>query len=199
MGLAKRWDHKLIYELIDPGSSVLDLGCGDGGLLAGLIEKKRVIGQAVETDPECVAMAIQNGVPVYHKNLDHGLPEFISSSYDYAVLEKTLQQLRRPMFVLEEMLRISRLSIVSFPNFNYREVVSQLYQTGRMPVTETLPYRWHDTPNIHLFTLLDFLDWVESRGVEIVGGYANDGFSYRPLSMPDDSSSAEELLFLLKQ
>ena len=193
-----RWDHQLIYNLVESASSVLDLGCGNGELLARLESDKEVTGQAVEADPARVSEAIQNGVAVYQKDMDQGLPEFNSKSFDYVVLEKTLQVLYRPMIVLEEMLRIGRSCIVSFPNFNYREVVEKLMRTGRMPVNASLPYQWHETPNIHLFTLNDFLDWINDHRVEIVDGYAGNGLDYRPLDLSADSREAEELFFVLR-
>ncbi len=188
----------MIFDLIEPGSRVLDLGCGKGELLARLAADKKIRGQAVERDPARVADAIRNGVAVYQKDLDRGLPEFKKGSFDYAILEMTLQQLERPLASLEETLRVSRYTIVSFPNFNYREVVGKLVNTGRMPVTPALPYKWYNTPNIHLFTLYDFLDWAAQRGVTVVAGYASvAGSPFRPLKLPDDSSDAEELLFVI--
>lgn len=193
-----RLDHELIYKLIEPGSKVLDLGCGNGDLLAKLAAEKQIKGQAVERNPALVAEAIYNGVAVYQKDLDCGLPEFRNQSFDYAVLEMTLQQLEEPLAALEETLRVSKYTIVSFPNFNYKRVVGRLVETGRMPVTPALPYSWHNTPNIHLFTLFDFLDWTEKRGVQIVAGYAAAaGSAFRPLELPADSSEAEELLFVI--
>jgi len=193
-----RWDHKLIYDLVTAGSSVLDLGCGDGELLARLINNKLVRGQGVEADPVRVAAAIANGVPVYQSDLDLGLPEFITKSFDYVILEKTLQAVHRPMVVLQEMLRIGRNSIVSFPNFSFEAVVDNLVVTKRMPVTPSLPYQWHDTPNIHLFTLLDFMDWIKQNGVSVVAGYAWSDGRHRLLQLPADNTRAEELLFVLK-
>ena len=193
-----RLDHELIYKLIEPGSKVLDLGCGNGDLLAKLAAEKQIKGQAVERNPALVAEAIYNGVAVYQKDLDCGLPEFRNQSFDYAVLEMTLQQLEEPLAALEETLRVSKYTIVSFPNFNYKRVVGRLVETGRMPVTPARPYSWHNTPNIPLFTLFDFLDWTEKRGVQIVAGYAAAaGSAFRPLELPADSSEAEELLFVI--
>jgi len=194
-----RWDHRLIYKLVEPGSSVLDLGCGSGELLARLVNEKNVCGQAVEADPEKAAEAICSGVAVYQKDMDRGLPEFKNGAFDYVILEKTLQVLFRPMVVMEEMLRIGKCCIVTFPNFNYRGVVNRLLETGRMPVTASLPFQWFETPNIHLFTLRDFLDWVERHGVEIIDGYAWSGDSYRPIDFTADSREAEELLFVLQR
>jgi methionine biosynthesis protein MetW len=194
----QRWDHDLIFELVASGTSVLDLGCGSGELLARLLNEKRVRGQGVEADPEQVAAAVTNGAPVYQSDLDLGLAEFKSKSFDYVILEKTLQAVRRPMVVLEEMLRIGQMSIVSFPNFRYHAVVENLVQTKRMPVTPSLPYQWHDTPNIHLFTLCDFMDWINLHRVSIVAGYAWSGGRHRSLQLPGDSTRAEELLFVLR-
>jgi len=194
----KRLDHQLIFELIEPGSKVLDLGCGKGELLARLAAEKKISGQAVERNPARVADAIRSGVAVYQKDLDCGLPEFKKDSFDYAILEMTLQQLERPLAALEETLRVSRYTIVSFPNFNYQGVAGKLVETGRMPVTPALPYSWHNTPNIHLFTLYDFLDWAEQRGATVVAGYASAaGSPFRLLNLPEDSSGAEELLFVI--
>jgi methionine biosynthesis protein MetW len=198
MNATTRWDHNLIFDLIKAKRTVLDLGCGNGELLSRLAREKQVTGQAVEADPQCVAEAIRNGVAVYQKDLDLGLTEFKDKSFDYVILEKTLQQLQHPMAVLGEILRIGSTCIVSFPNFNYRGVVEKLRQTGRMPITASLPYQWYDTPNIHLFTLNDFLDWTTRSGVTVVAGYAAENSGARPLKMPEDSAAAEELLFVLK-
>jgi len=199
MNNSRRWDHCLIYKIIEPGSSVLDLGCGSGELLARLVKKKQVCGQAVEADPARVAEAICNGVDVYQKDMDLGLSDFKSGAFDYVILEKTLQVLYQPMVVLEEMLRIGKSCIVTFPNFNYRGVVDKLMETGRMPVTGALPYQWYETPNIHLFTLLDFLAWVDEHEVEIIDSYAWSNNSSRPLDLPADSREAEEMLFVLQK
>lgn len=199
MNNSRRWDHCLIYKIIEPGSSVLDLGCGSGELLARLVKKKQVCGQAVEADPARVAEAICNGVDVYQKDMDLGLSDFKSGAFDYVILEKTLQVLYQPMVVLEEMLRIGKSCIVTFPNFNYRGVVDKLMETGRMPVTGALPYQWYETPNIHLFTLLDFLAWVDEHEVEIIDSYAWSDNSSRSLDLPADSREAEEMLFVLQK
>lgn len=198
MAVVQRWDHRLIFDLVRPGSTVLDLGCGNGELLARLQTEKGVLGQGVEAEPVQVAAAITAGVPVYQSDLDLDLSEFKAGSFDYVIVEKTLQTLRRPLLVLSEMLRIGRLSIVSFPNFSFRQVTDKLAATGRMPITQALPYRWYDTPNIHLCTLYDFLDWTREHRVEVVAGYAWRDGELHPLSLPGDSTCAEELLFLLR-
>ncbi len=193
-----RWDHNLIFDLIPPKANVLDLGCGNGELLARLLKEKKVTGQGVEADPEQVALAVTAGVPVYQGDLDLGLEEFKGNSFDYVILEKTLQTLRRPMLILSEVLRVGHLCIVSFPNFSNDKIIKSLVETKRMPLTPTLPYSWHETPNIHLCTLYDFLDWAKEHHVDIVEGYTWADYHLRRLILPGDSTLAEELLFVLK-
>lgn len=193
-----RWDHNLIFDLIGKETSVLDLGCGNGELLARLIVEKNVCGQAVEADPEYVAAAIKNGVAVYQKDLDQGLNEFKNKSYDYVILEKTVQQLYQPLLVLKEILRVGEICLVSFPNFFYKETVKKFLKSEKMPVTSSLPYKWYNTPNIHLFTLADFIEWTKKETVTILEGYAAEGSKVRPVKMPGDNREAEELLFVIK-
>lgn len=190
-----RWQDALIEREIPVGASVLDLGCGDGLLLERLATVRNVRGQGVEFDPDAVVRCIARGVPVFHADLDQGLKGFPDGSFDYVVLEETLQTLHRPMAVLREMLRVGRHGIVSFPNFGYRKVRANLAERGRMPVTPGLPHQWHDTPNIHLFTLQDFLDWARDNGVAILRGYAQEEGAVRELS-EDDNLLAEEVLLV---
>ncbi len=193
---AARWQDVVLERELPPGVSVLDLGCGGGELLARLIAGRRVRGQGIEKDPEAVMQCLARGVPVFQTNLDGGLAGFPDRSFDYVVLEETLQTLRRPLAVLDEMLRVGRHGVVSFPNFGYAGVRLSLAAEGRMPVTADLPYRWHDTPNIHLFTLQDFLDWAEESRVRLVKAWARADGDIRPLA-PDDNLRAEEALCIL--
>lgn len=194
----QRWQDRLIEQRIAPGSSVLDLGCGSGELIARLMEHRSVRGQGVELDDDAVFQCVQRGVPVFQSDLDEGLKGFADQSFDYVVLEETLQTLHRPVDVLGEMLRVGRHGIVSFPNFAYWRVRLDLALGGRMPKTENLPYRWYDTPNIHLFTLQDFLDWAGGHGVRIVEGHALSEGVVRPLR-EDDNLHAEEVLVVVER
>ncbi len=191
-----RWQDQIILEELPRGASVLDLGCGDGDLLSKLMRTLEVRGQGVELDPMAVLRSIDRGVPVLNLDVDKGLGDFASQSFDYVILESTLQTLKEPIAVLEEMLRVGRRSIVSFPNFGQWRVRFDLAVRGRMPVTPSLPYGWHNTPNIHLFTLADFWDWCENSRVEVAKAYGLTEGKIHPLS-PQDNLTADEALFFL--
>ena len=191
-----RWQDEWIEREIEPGTAVLDLGCGEGDLLHRLMRDKGIRGQGVEIDLNAVVRCVARGVPVLQADLDVGLREFPERSFDYVVLEETVQTLHQPLAVLRDMLRVGRRGIVSFPNFGHWRVRLALALDGRMPVTPTLPYHWYDTPNIHLFTLQDFLDWTAAAGARIVRGYALADGIVRPLG-PEDNLEAEEVLLIL--
>ena len=152
---ATRPDFAAIAAWIPKGASVLDLGCGDGSLLQYLKSERNVRGYGVEISDAGIVACIQNGVNVIQNDLDSGLADFESHSFDYVILSQTLQATRHTEPLIQEMLRVGREGIVSFPNFGYwkarRDVV-----LGRMPVSDELPYQWYDTPNVHLCTLNDF-------------------------------------------
>lgn len=194
--LVLRWQDDYIADAIAPGASVLDLGCGNGDLLARLMNEKGVFGQGVEVQPDAVLECVRRGVPVFHTDLDAGLKGFADESFDVVVLEETLQTLHRPVAVLEEMLRVGNHGVVSFPNFAYWRVRLELASRGRMPVTEWLPHHWYDTPNIHLFTLQDFLVWADEAGVAVREGYSLVEGAVRPLDEADNLYAEEVLLFI---
>jgi methionine biosynthesis protein MetW len=196
-GQQARWQDDLIEQRVPTGSSVLDLGCGSGDLLVRLMERKAVRGQGVELEASAVFECVARGVPVVQCNLDEGLKGFSNQSFDYIVLEETLQTLHRPIELLKEMLRVGRRSIVSFPNFAYWQVRFELALRGRMPITPRLPRRWYNTENIHLLTLQDFLDWTEENHVRIVEGHALANGAVRPLQ-PADNLYAEEALLIVE-
>ncbi len=193
-----RWQEEVISREIPVGASVLDLGCGDGFLLERLMRERNVRGQGVEIDADQVFSCVDRGVPVIQADLGAGLRWCPDKTFDVVVLEETLQTLQDPCGVLDEMLRVGKRGIVSFPNFAHYRVVVDLAAHSRMPVTDRLPYHWYESANIHLLTLRDLLDWTESNGVHIVSGYALVEGVPRELR-PDDDLVAEEVLVVVER
>lgn len=163
-----RRDLGLISDWITPGARVLDLGCGDGTLLAYLEQIKNVRGYGLEIDADNVIACVAAGVNVLQLDLDAGLQQFESNSFDFVVMSSALQEVRRPDQLIDEMLRIGRDSIVTFPNFGHWRTRLLLGVRGIMPVSGTLPNQWYDTPNIHLCTVRDFETLCAEKQVEIV-------------------------------
>ncbi len=150
-----RADFNVIAGWIQPGQSVLDLGCGNGALLRMLIDSRGARGYGVEIDDANVLAAISNGINVIQSNLETGLAIFSDNAFDHVVLSRTLQTVHNTEHILQEMLRIGNEAVVSFPNFGYWKNRLAVMK-GRMPVSEDLPYEWYDTPNRRFFTMLDF-------------------------------------------
>ena len=163
-----RPDLEIIQKWIEPESRVLDLGCGDGTLLTLLQKKKRVESIGLEIDATNIEQCIKYGVNVIEQNLDKGLSNFETDSFDTVVLTQTLQALSKPDKLIEEMLRIGKRGIVTFPNFgNWRSRIF-LASKGRMPVSKFMPYQWYDTPNIHFCTVKDFDELCFSKDIEVL-------------------------------
>lgn len=162
-----RGDLRLISDLVPGGSRVLDLGCGDGVLLAHLRDEKGCFVRGLELTASGISACLGRGISVVQADLDEGLPGYPDASFDIVVLSQTLQVVRRPAFVLREMLRVGRKGIVSFPNFGHWRVRSYLALKGRMPVSRSIPYTWYETPNIHHTTLKDFRDFVAANGGQV--------------------------------
>ncbi len=174
--LARR-DYAMIADLVSPGSRILDLGCGEGELLAWLREFKRVDARGVEIDGAKVLKAIARGVCVYQGDLESGLRDYPEGSFDFVILSQTLQEMHRPIGVLQEMLRGGKHVIVSFPNFGHWTVrLSHLF-SGRAPKTELFPHDWYDSPNLHFLTVDDFVllcrkeSWMIEKRICLQGNH----------------------------
>jgi methionine biosynthesis protein MetW len=165
--LSGRPDFDAIAGWIKPGAHVLDLGCGDGSLLRFLSDARNASGYGVEIDDARIIASVRNGVNVIQSDLESGLSGFDSGSFDYVVLSLTLQAVMRTQRIVQEMLRVGREGIVTFPNFGYWRHRLQSV-AGRMPVSRELPYQWYDTPNVHLFTIADFEAFCAAHGVRIL-------------------------------
>jgi len=163
-----RIDYEIITDLIEPGSRVIDLGCGDGELLEMLVNKKRVTGQGIEIDEANISRCIARGLNVIHADLDEGLADYQNGAFDYVVLNQTLQVVNRPDYVVMEMVRVGQKAIVGFPNFAHIRIRFQLMFKGQMPKTDQLPFEWFNTPNIHLVTIRDFERFCREKNLKIV-------------------------------
>jgi methionine biosynthesis protein MetW len=162
-----RLEDSLIFHFIRPNSSVLDLGCGDGRLLASLMKEKKCRVQGIEIDDQAVYKCVAKGVNVLHGDIDSDLPDYGDRSFDYVVLNQSFQQVKKPDLVLRESLRVGREVVVSFPNFVHYSARIQLFFRGRTPVTTSLPYEWHDTPNLHFLSILDFVAYCRKRHIMV--------------------------------
>lgn len=169
--LAGRMDFKIIGEIIEPRSKVLDLGCGEGELLAWLAENKSVIGRGVEIEPARVRKAITRGLSAYQGDINEGLADYPDAAFDYVILSQTLQETLDPRRILSEMMRVGRRVIVSFPNFAHWTMRLSMLRSGHAPKTRLFPYDWYDSPNIHFVTVKDFEALAVQQGFRIERRY----------------------------
>lgn len=194
-------NYSLISDMIEENSRVLDLGCGDGFLLKLLKDKKNIRGNGIEISQKEVISCLEKGLSVIQGNIDEGLKQFQDKSYDYVILNQTLQSTNNPAFVLDEMLRVGKKCIVSFPNFAYWRVRFNYFFTGNMPKSKVLPFEWYDTPNIHLLTIKDFFEFAKRHNFKILSGLyttratIRKGIQYNIFS----NFFAEEAIFVISK
>ncbi len=169
--LLGRRDYAIIGELVEPGTKVLDLGCGDGELLKWLADNKGVDARGVEISSERVQRAISRGVSVYQGDIDQGLKDYPDQAFDYVILSQTLQETRHPRQALTEMLRVGRRVIVAFPNFGHWRMRVSMLLSGRAPRTKLFPHAWYDSPNIHFLTVHDFEELAALEGLIVERRY----------------------------
>lgn len=164
-------DCKTIADWITQGASVLDLGCGDGELLAYLVQAKQVHAQGIELNEDAIVRCVNAGLSVYQQDIDTGLSEYGDKSFDYVILNQTLQQVKKPDFVLQEALRVGKKVIVGVPNFAHYKARTSIFLRGRVPITPSLPYQWYDTPNLHFLSLNDFRDYTKKKNIAITAAF----------------------------
>lgn len=192
-----RPDLAIIAANVIPGSRVLDIGCGDGALMAALRDQRQCDARGLELDAADVAAAMARGLSVIQGDADVDLADYPDASFDYAILSQTLQTTRRPDWVLDQLLRIGRQAFVSFPNFAHWRVRASLLWGGRMPVTRLLPLKWYETPNIHHVTVDDFRALVKDRGLVVEGCWFLSGDQRTGSAMAN--LFAEHAVFLLRR
>ncbi len=163
-----RLDYKIILDLIEPNSRVLDLGCGDGELLSLLIEKKNCKATGIEIDEKAIYNCIKRGLTISHGNIDTELADFATKKFDYVILNESLQQVLYPQKVILESLRVGKKAIVGIPNFCHFRARLQLFFSGRVPITKELPYEWYNTPNLRFLSLKDFHRFCSENSIKIV-------------------------------
>lgn len=194
---ALRPDLAVIAAHVAPGARVLDVGCGDGALMAALRGERQVDARGLELDPHNVAECVGRGLSVIQGDADVDLAYYHDAAFDYAILSQTLQTTKRPDLVLDELLRVGRKAFVSFPNFAHWRVRLSLLWHGRMPVTRLLPIAWYETPNIHHVTVADFRDLVAARGLTVEGAWFLSGD--KRISDAAANWRAEHAVFLLSR
>lgn len=162
-----RSDHQVILDFVQPQSSVLDLGCGNGDLLYQLVKQKQVRGQGIEIDEQAIYTCVAKGVNVIQDDIDPGLSDYDDNAFDYVILNQSLQQIQHLENVLNDALRVGKKVIVGFPNFAYYRSRFHLFFLGKAPVTPSLPYLWYDSPNLHFLSISDFIDYCWTKNLTI--------------------------------
>jgi methionine biosynthesis protein MetW len=164
-------DHRIIADIIGQASSVLDLGCGSGELMSLLVREKNVKSQGIEIDDKAIFECVAKGLSVFHDDIDSGLSDYEDNAFDFVILNQSFQQVKKPDAILKESLRVGKKVIIGIPNFAHIKARFQIFFRGRTPVTGALPYEWHDTPNLHFLSILDFINYCKKRNIIIEGAY----------------------------
>jgi len=166
-----RPDHKIIFSIVAPGSRVLDLGCGEGDLLYLLVRDKHVIAQGIEKDDRAIQECVKKGLSVFHDDIESGLREYPDGSFDFVILNQSMEEVKNVHSLIQDTLRIGNKVIIGFPNFAYIKARFMMFFHGRAPVTESLPYSWYDTPNVRFLSILDFREYCAEKHIKIISAH----------------------------
>lgn len=161
-------DHRVIYKIIAPESKILDLGCGDGELLHFLVKEKKVKAQGIELDEEAIYKCVEKGLSVFHGDIESGLSGYPDQCFDYVILNQSMQEVKKVDYVMKESLRIGKKVIVGFSNFAYFPARFRMFFKGKVPITSSLPYSWHNTPNVHFLSISDFEGFCGDKGINVI-------------------------------
>jgi methionine biosynthesis protein MetW len=164
-------DYNIIYSIIEPGSRVLDLGCGEGDLLYPLVRDKQIRAQGIELNDKAIQECVKKGLSVFQDDIENSLREFPDNSFDYVILNQSMQEVRKVDCVIQDALRIGNKVIIGFPNFAYFRSRIMLFFQGRSPITGSLPYLWFDTPNVRFLSITDFKNFCAEKKIRIIGDH----------------------------
>jgi methionine biosynthesis protein MetW len=166
-----RLDYRIIFSVVERGSKILDLGCGEGDLLNLLVREKQVIAQGIEKDDSAIQECVKKGLSVFHDDIESGLKEFPDQTFDYVILNQSMEEVKNVDTLIQEALRIGSKIIIGFPNFAYIKARLMLFLKGKSPITESLPYSWYDTPNVRFLSITDFRDFCIQKKIRITESY----------------------------
>jgi len=163
-----RLDHRIIFEIVESGSRVLDLGCGTGDLLYLLAGEKQARVQGIELDESAVYECVRKGLSVFQSDIESGLSEYPARMFDYVILNQSMQEVKKVDFLISEALRVGTKAIIGFPNFAHLGSRTMLFLKGKSPVTKSLPYTWYDTPNLRFLSIEDFIEFCAEKSVKVI-------------------------------
>jgi methionine biosynthesis protein MetW len=164
-------DHRIIYSIIEPNSRVLDLGCGEGDLLYPLVRDKHIRAQGIELNDKAIQECVKKGLSVFQDDIENSLREYPDHSFDYVIMNQSMQEVKKVDLVIQEAMRIGNKVIVGFPNFAYIKSRLMLFFRGKAPITGSLPYLWFDTPNVRFLSITDFKNFCEEKNIRIVAAH----------------------------